>query len=80
MRDCENTAEIDGSGKNVIGGIAGLLQATTNAESRIEKCRNSGNVYGKTSTGGIVGNTKCAVRNARNSDRKLREHRQCTDE
>ena len=65
MRDCENTAEIDGSGKNVIGGIAGLLQATTNAESRIEKCRNSGNVYGKTSTGGIVGNTKCAVRNAK---------------
>ncbi len=65
MRGCENTAEIDGNGKTVIGGIAGLLQATTNAESRIEKCRNSGNVYGRTSTGGIVGNTKCAVRNAK---------------
>ena len=57
MRNCENTAEIDGNGKSVIGGIVGYLQAATNAESRIEKCRNSGAVCGTAAAGGIVGNT-----------------------
>ncbi len=57
MRNCENTAEIDGNGKSVIGGIVGYLQAATNAEIRIEKCRNSGDVYGTPIAGGIAGKT-----------------------
>ena len=57
MRDCENAAEIDGNGKSVIGGIVGLLSGTTSVENRIEKCCNSGAVYGTPIAGGIAGKT-----------------------
>ena len=56
LKNCENKGTIDGSKKKSIGGIVGSL---TNA-STVEKCVNSGNVYG-TSAGGIVGTTNVAA-------------------
>ena len=64
MRNCENTAEIDGNGKNVVGGIVGYLPGSSSAEIRIEKCRNSGDVYGIPIAGGIAGKTN-SIKNSK---------------